>query len=215
MSMNSIVDIDDYSKYNFHLSAFDQRRPLCFTSQHMIFPLQMNEKGSRQFIYDKDGNAISSPRPLLMLCINKIITSDGLMQKLNENLISANLFTSLIRESIFFAEFSLVAHLIAIWPNTYLKLIDLISDEIINYDSLSKPLFTCGPTILDYVLLGILISKKCSKLKFIDFTGFHRDLKLTREIAHLPLLWMRPENRTVQTIQTKIKNRCRKYYLPF
>ena len=111
-----------------------------------------------------------------MLCINKIIFNDSLMHKLNENVISSNLFQVLIKEAIFFGEFSLVAHLISIWPNSYLKLKDLISNEIINFDSLSKPLFSCGPTILDYVLLGILISKPYSKLKVIDFTGFHKGL---------------------------------------
>jgi hypothetical protein len=91
-----------------------------------------------------------------MLCINKVIFNDNLMHKLNENVISSNLFQVLIKEAIFFGEFSLVAHLISIWPNNYLKLKDLISNEIVNYDSLSKTLFSCGPTILDYVLLGIL-----------------------------------------------------------
>lgn len=109
-----------------------------------------------------------------MLCINKIIFNDGLMQKLNEKVISANLFQILIKEAIYFGEFSLVAHLISIWPNSYLKVADLVSDEIINQDSLSKPLFSCGPTILDYILLGILITKPCSKLKTVDFTGFHK-----------------------------------------
>jgi hypothetical protein len=62
MSMNSVVDIDNYSKHNFHLSTYDQNRPLYFTSQHIVFPLQVTEKGARQFLYDQDGNAISSPR---------------------------------------------------------------------------------------------------------------------------------------------------------
>ena len=149
-----------------------------------------------------------------MLCINKIIFNDNLMHKLNDNVISSNLFQVLIKEAIFFGEFSLVAHLISIWPNSYLKLKDLISNEIVNYDSLSKPLFSCGPTILDYVLLGILITKPNSKLKIVDFTGFHKDLKISREICHLPLLWMKPENRTYQSIQAKIKFRSRMLF-PF
>ena len=147
-------------------------------------------------------------RSLLMLCVNKVIMNDKLMQKLNERSVSANIFSLVFKEAILFGEFSLIAHIISIWPNPYLKLSDIISDEIINMDTLSKPLFSCGPTILDYVLLGILISKPCSRLRTIDFTGFHKDLKLTREIAHLSLLWLKPENRNSQNIQTNIKSRC-------
>jgi hypothetical protein len=143
-----------------------------------------------------------------MLCINKIILNDNLMNKLNEKVVTSNLFQTLLHESIYFGEYSLVAHLISIWPNRYLKLSDLISNEIINYDSLSRPLYNCGPTVLDYVLLGILISKPYSKLKIIDFTGFCKDLKLTRDICHLPLLWIKPENRIYDQIQSKIKFRC-------
>ena len=137
--------------------------------------------------------------------------NDKLMQKLNERSVSANIFSLVFKEAILFGEFSLIAHLISIWPNPYLKLSDLISDEIINMDTLSKPLFSCGPTILDYVLLGILISKPCSRLRTIDFPGFHKDLKMTRDIAHLSLLWLKPENRNYQNIQNKIKSRCCKY----
>ena len=60
--MNSISDIDNYDSYNFHFSLYEQKRPLEFTSQYHAYPLQVNEKGTRQFIYDDDGNTICSPR---------------------------------------------------------------------------------------------------------------------------------------------------------
>lgn len=109
-----------------------------------------------------------------MLCVNKLINEDKALQRLNEKSVSSNIFNLVFKEAILFGEFSLIAHLISIWPTNYLKLSELISSEIINYDSLSKPLFPSGPTILDYVLLGILISKPNSRLKTIDFTGFHK-----------------------------------------
>jgi hypothetical protein len=109
-----------------------------------------------------------------MLCVNKLVTNDKLIQKLNEKTVSANIFNLVFKECILFGEFSLIAHLISIWPSSYIKVSDLISNEVINQDSLSKPLFSCGPTILDYIILGILISKPCSRLKTIDFTGFHK-----------------------------------------
>lgn len=37
-----------------------------------------------------------------------------------------------------------------------------------------------------------------------------QDLKLTREICHLPLLWLKPENRNYQTIYERIKYSCSK-----
>jgi hypothetical protein len=111
-----------------------------------------------------------------MLSINKIILNENLMHKLNEKFLAANLYITLIKEAIYFGEFTLIAHLISIWPYKTLKLSELISNEVINYDSLSKPVFTCGPTILDYVLLGILLTKSSSKLKIIDFTGFHKGI---------------------------------------
>ena len=119
--------------------------------------------------------------------------------------------------------FDKIAHLISIWPCSYLKLSDLISKEIINSDSLTKPVLFSnntnnnapgGPTVLDYVLLGVLITKTwCSKLKTIDFTGFHRDLKLTKEICHLALLWLKPQNRTLENIYQKIQSRCCKCFV--
>ena len=174
--MNSIADIDDYDNYSFHyLNKYEQTRPLQLTTQTYIYSLCINEKGNRQFIYDDStGKPVASPRSLLMLCVNKIINDDKILPKLNEKSVSANIFNLVFKEAVLFGEFSLIAHLISIWPNSYLKLSELISSEIINSDSLSKPLFSCGPTILDYVLLGILISRPCSRLKTIDFTGFHK-----------------------------------------
>ena len=218
MSMNSIADIDDYDNFNFHyINKFDQTRPLQLTTQSIIYKLSLNEKGSRQFVNDKSsGKPMASPRSLLMLCVNKIINDDKILEKLNEKaVVSANIFNLLFKEAILFGEFSLIAHLISIWPTNCIKLSELISQEIINNDSLSKPLFSSGPTILDYVLLGILISKPSSRLKTIDFTGFHKDLKLTREISHLSLLWLKPDNRTVQNIHDKIKSRCGRLLLTF
>ncbi len=108
----------------------------------------------------------------------------------------------------YIGELSIIAHLISIWPSSYLKLSDMISKETINIDSLTKPVFVNGPTILDYVLLGILITKPCSRLTTIDFTGFHFDLKLTKEICHLALLWLRPENRNFDQIYGRVKSCC-------
>ena len=176
--MNSIADIDDYENFNFHfVNKYEQERPLELTTQNFIYSLSLNERGTRQFVYDTtNGKPIATPRSLLMLCVNSIVTSDKLLHKLNDKTVSANIFNLVFREAILFGEFSMIAHIISIWPSYYLKISDLISHEIINCDSLSRPLFSCGPTVLDYVLLGILISRPCSRLKTIDFTGFHRGL---------------------------------------
>lgn len=60
--MNSIVDIDNYKEFDFHCTIYDLKRPLCFTTQHIVYPLQLTERGSRQFYYDSEGNTISNPR---------------------------------------------------------------------------------------------------------------------------------------------------------
>ena len=162
-----------------------------------------------------------------MLCVNNLVMSDKLTLKINVKSVSANIFNLVFKEAIFCGEFSLIAYLISIWPSHYLKLSELISNEIIDSDSLSKPLFSTGPTILDYVLLGILISRPCSRLRTMDFIEvylfltcminkifffesfyYQKDLKLTKEISHLCLLWMKPENRNYQNIHEKIKTRC-------
>jgi hypothetical protein len=208
--MNSTADIDDYDTTNFHFqNKFDQQRPLQLTTHTYTYRLRLTDKGTRQFIYDNtDKKPLATTRSLLMLCVNKLVMDEKLIHKLTKDNVSANIFSLVFKEAILFGEFSLIAHLISIWPNSYLKLSDLISSEIINAESLSKPLFNSGPTVLDYVLLGILISKSTSRLKTIDFTGFHKDLKLTREISHLPLLWLKPDNRHYKLIQNKIKSRC-------
>lgn len=211
MSMNSIADIDDYDKFNFHyVNIYEQTRPLKLTTQNNVYSLLINEKGNRQYVYDsKNGKPMASPRSLLMLSVNNIVTqSDRILKKLNERTVSANIFNLVFKEAIFCGEFSLISHLISIWPSSHLKLSNLISNEIIDSDSLSRPMFQSGPTVLDYVLLGLLISRPYSRLRTIDFTGFHRDLKLTKEIVHLPLLWIKPEERTYEKIYEKIKSRC-------
>lgn len=210
MSMNSIFDIDDYDTYNFHYqNKYEQTRPLELTTQTQIYNLLINEKGNRQFVYDRGtGKPIGSPRSLLMLCVNNLIQNDSLIQKLNEKTVSTNIFSLVFKEAVQFGELSLIAHLVSIWPCSCLKLSELISSEIISSDSLSKPLFQNGPTIIDYVLLGILITRSCSRLKTIDFTGFHSDLKLTKEICHLTLLWFSPRKRSFENIYSKIKSRC-------
>jgi hypothetical protein len=211
MAMNGIADIEDYDSFNFHYTnIYEQFRPLKQTTQTNVYSLLEDKKGNRQYIYDSEsGNPVASPRSLLMLCVNNIVTtSESSLQKLNERTISANVFQLVFKEAIFCGEFSLISHLISIWPSSYLRLSDLISNEIIDCDSLSKPLFASGPTVLDYVLLGLLITRATSRLRTIDFTGFHRDLKLTKEISHLALLWMKPENRTYEKIHQKIKSKC-------
>lgn len=211
--MNSISDIDDYDNYNFHYqNKYEQTRPLELTTKNQVYNLSINEKGNRQFIYDNNGKPISSPRSLLMLCVNNVVQNDNIMQKLNEKTVSTNIFSLVFKEAILLGELSLIAHLVSIWPSSYLKLNDLISNEIISTDSLSKPLFVNGPTIIDYVLLGILITRPSSRLKTIDFTGFHRDLKLTKEICHLTLLWFSPKHRKADTIYNKTKSFCCKFY---
>lgn len=62
--MNSIADIEDYDSYNFHyLNKYDQARPLQLTTQNYVYSLCLNEKGTRQFIYDdKSGKPVASPR---------------------------------------------------------------------------------------------------------------------------------------------------------
>ena len=64
MSMNSIADIDDYDNFNFHFgNKYEQTRPLELTTQNFVYSLHLNEKGSRQFIYDDaSGKPIASPR---------------------------------------------------------------------------------------------------------------------------------------------------------
>jgi hypothetical protein len=211
MSMNGIADIEDYDSFNFHsVNKFEQSRPLQITTQAIVYKLSLNEKGVRQFVHDKqNGKPIATPRSLLMLCVNRVINDDRVLKQLNEkSVVSSNIFYLIFKEATQFGEFSLIAHLISIWPSNCIRLADLISTEVINNDTLSKPLFSCGPTILDYVLLGLLISRPESRLKTVDFTGFHKDLKLTRDISHLSLLWLRPENRTYQYLHDNLKTRC-------
>ncbi len=209
MSMNSIADIDNYDSFNFHYTnIYEQKRPLRLTTQTNVYSLSVNAKGDRQYICDTHtGRPLASPRSLLMLCVNSIVSSESnILKDLSNETVSANVFGLVFKEAIFSGELSLISHLISIWPSSYLKLGDLIPNEIINADSLSRPLFSSGPTVLDYVLLGLLVTRKgASRLRTIDFTGFHRDLKLSKEVAHLPLLWIKPENRFCELINEKIK----------
>ena len=64
MSMNSIADVDDYDSYNFHYSnKYDQSRPMQLTTQNIVYTLDLNEKGYRQFIYNAvDNKPLASPR---------------------------------------------------------------------------------------------------------------------------------------------------------
>lgn len=61
--MNSISDIDDYDNFDFHyMNHYEQKRPLILTTPNSIYPLILNERGSKEFVYTPSGKPAASPR---------------------------------------------------------------------------------------------------------------------------------------------------------
>jgi len=193
--MNSLMEDIIYTSRNFSMNSWDELRPLQLTVRHVVWSLIRQEDGKVTYKTDADGQAISSPRSLAANCIQLINANEYLLVRCMTDLIPYDLWCSLLSEAIMCGEIHAVQYLVSSWPESYLRVLDILSPEDLCDDYLTTLCQEDGICLLDPLVLGILNLEKTSKLKIVDFTGFPKDRQISCEIARLPLLHMRPVER--------------------
>lgn len=145
------------------------------------------------------GTPIKSPRRLEQICANFLV-SETTFQALDH--LPNPLYPTLLTEAILFREPRPISALVSTWPETVLNVIDHVPMEDDLYDDYLTSLFEGHDdvTLLDCFVLGLLKLKKTSRLQLVDFRGFSGDRRLCKELLRLPVLWMDPAMRKVETL---------------
>lgn len=208
MSLTDVMDDIDYDTIRFNVNETQSRHPLWMTEAHFIYHLYRDATGVLNCHKDQSGEPVCSPRHLANLCMNKLVCDPGrVFGHMKARDMPGGIYPSLLSEAIFQRELHTINFLVSTWPTTVLDLQsampveDLSDDEILTTPVEEKD----GLTILDCVIYALLALRPESNLKMVNFSGF-TDRKLCRELSRLPLLWMHPDDRTVDRIH-EILNR--------
>ncbi|OWF55294.1 Leucine-rich repeat-containing protein 14 [Mizuhopecten yessoensis] len=196
------MDDIDYETIRFNVNESQSRHPLWMTEAHFIYHLYRDAEGVLSCHKDTSGEPVCSPRHLANLCMNKLVCDPGrVFGHMKARAMPGGIYPALLSEAIFQRELHTINFLVSTWPTTVLDLQsampveDLSDDEILTTPVEEKD----GLTILDCVVYALLALRPQSNLKMINFSGF-TDRKLSRELSRLPLLWMNPDDRTVDRI---------------
>lgn len=208
MSLTDVMDDVDYERQNFNENEALMQHPLWLTESHFVYHLYRSEDGHLEFQRDFEGEPLCSPRPLRELSMQKIVTKPGRMQKLKVYEIPSDLYPALLTEAIFQRSLQTVSHLVSTWPNTVLDVRGCLPPEDVTHSQyLTLPVETQeGMSLLDSLMIGLLNLKPHSRLKVANFAGFKNDRKLCRELARLPILWMKPSERQPGYIHSLLRH---------
>lgn len=206
MAMSSPMDYVAYDRVNFNCDYKSLRHPKTITERHFVYHLCTDERGFLMCQRDDQGQPIRSPRKLRNICINKLVTDQhcSVLSSVNVTLLPTNVYPCLLTEAVFLREPQAIEWTISTWPMHVLRLYDVIPPEdALEDDYLTVPFDGNEEvSLIDCIVLGLLKLKPVSNLKVVDFTGFDKDRKLCKELCRLPILWMKPEDRTVETIHS-------------
>ncbi|KAH9515162.1 hypothetical protein Btru_019382 [Bulinus truncatus] len=208
MAMTDAMDETDYSLVNFNkltdgshsFDSYDaslRRHPPWLTQGHFVYHLYRDGDGRLEFLKDRHGEPICSPRRLQDLCQFEMVSFPRLLQSLKLNSLPSDLYPSLITEAILQRQLRSIAYLISTWPFSHLHLQKVVPiEEMICNDYLTLPTEGVeGMSLMDSISIGLLSLKPHAKLKCINFTGFMHDRRLCRELLRLPIVWMKPVDR--------------------
>ncbi|ELU07771.1 hypothetical protein CAPTEDRAFT_193139 [Capitella teleta] len=209
--MTSAMDDVQYDSHDFLL---DPRQhippPTVLPEKHFLYHLHSVGGGSLpQAVRDTNGQFLCSPRRLRDICIHRLASEPvKLLQRVDHDLLPSNIFPLLLTEAISLREPLTIEWTVSTWPMRYLRVYDIIP-----YDDLLEPGYMTQPlsghiktSLADCFVLGLLKLRPEANLRHIDFSGFGKDRKLSRELCRLPLLWMKPSERTVETIHSNMTN---------
>ncbi|XP_060067284.1 leucine-rich repeat-containing protein 14-like [Ylistrum balloti] len=208
MSLTDVMDDIDYETIRFNVNETQSRHPLWMTESHFIYHLYRDAAGALNCHKDQFGEPVCSPRHLANLCMNKLVCDPGrVFGHMKARNMPGGIYPALLSEAIFQRELHTINFLVSTWPTTVLDLQSAMPGEDLSYDEiLTTPVEEKdGLTILDCVIYALLALRPVSNLKIVNFSGF-LDRKLCRELSRLPLLWMNPDDRTVDRIH-EILNR--------
>ncbi|XP_013385745.1 uncharacterized protein LOC106155432, partial [Lingula anatina] len=202
MSVTSAMDVIDYEVWNFNYDPHLFRHPLWMTSNHLKYRLYRDNLGVMHCLKDGEGRYIKSPRSLSDVCIYDIVCNLDILRQMQDPYLPLDLYPRLLSEAIYQRELHAIEYLIATWPQSVLKLYDVVPlEDQIEHDYLTTPIDgNEGTNLLDCIMLGLLNRQPQAMMQVIDFTGFEKDRKLCRELSRLPVLWMEPEDRTVNML---------------
>ncbi|KAK7087593.1 uncharacterized protein [Littorina saxatilis] len=199
MSLTDVMDEVDYGRHNFNENEALTHHPLWMTESHFRYNLERSEGGQLGIQKDAEGEPICSPRLLKELVMQRVVVRPSRMKKLDGFDIPSDLYPSLLTEAIMQRSLQTVSYLVSNWPNTDLDVYSVLPPEDFGTcQQLTTPFESPQPgglTLLDSFMVGLLNHKSHSKLKNINFSGFKHDRKLSRELARLPILWMKPSQR--------------------
>lgn len=204
MAMTHAMDYVPYERINFNVDYRSLRHPKTVTERHFVYHLCLDERGYLMCQRDGHGQPIRSPRKLRNICINKLVTDYSVLSKVNAQTLPSNIYPCLLTEAIFLREPQAIEWAVSTWPMHVLRVYDVIPlEDTLEDDYLTVPFDSNEEvSLVDCLVLGLLKLKPVSNLKVVDFSRFDKDRKLCKELCRLPILWMKPADRTVDNIHT-------------
>lgn len=200
---NPMYDVS-YDRMNFNFDVKEQRHPKHITERDFIYHLKKDERGYLVCERDANNEPIRSPRKLRSICVNRLVGDGCLLPRMNPDLLPTNVYPLLLTEAIFLREPQSIEWIVTTWPMKTLRVFDVIPrEDCLEDDYLTLPFEGNEEvSLVDCFVLGLLKLKPQSNLKLVDFTRFDKDRKLCKELCRLPILWMKPEDRTIEKIHT-------------
>jgi len=204
MAMTNAMHSVAYDKANFNFDIKKQRHPVHITERHYIYHLRKDAAGYLMCERDRSGQPIRSPRKLRSICLYKLIVDGTIMTLGNAQQLPTNIYPMLLTEAIFLKEAWAIEWVVSLWPMHVLRVYEMIPlEDCLEDDYLTLPFEgNKEVSLVDCFVLGLLKLRPESNLKIVDFTRFDRDRRLCKELCRLPVLWMRPADRTLENIHT-------------
>jgi len=205
MAMTNAMHCVLYEKADFNIDINTQRHPMYITERHYIYHLTEDEAGYLVCQRDRHGELIKSPRKLRSICLYKLVSDSSIILSChNARLLPTNIYPMLLTEAIFLKEPEVIEWVVSTWPMHILRVYEVLPlEDRLEDDYMTLPFEGNEEvSLVDCFVLGLLKLKPESNLKIVDFSRFDRDRKLCKELCRLPVLWMRPADRTVENIHT-------------
>ncbi|XP_076453381.1 leucine-rich repeat-containing protein 14-like [Babylonia areolata] len=210
MSLTDVMDDVDYERQNFNENEALAQHPLWLTESHYVYHLDRCPDGHLAFTRDFDGEPLCSPRRLSELVMQHVVVKPCRIKKLMGYEVPSDLYPALLTEAIFQRSLQTVSHLVSTWPSPALHVRSVLPPEDLGRcQQLTTPFDAAHPggmSLCDAFMMGLLNLKPHARLKLINFAGFKQDRKLCRELARLPILWMKPGDRQPGYIHSLLRH---------
>ncbi|KAL8615277.1 hypothetical protein ACOMHN_051769 [Nucella lapillus] len=210
MSLTDVMDDVDYERQNFNENEALAQHPLWLTEAHFVYHLDRCADGHLAFHRDFEGEPLCSPRGLKELSMQHVVLKTCRIKRLMGYEVPSDLYPALLTEAIFQRSLQTVSHLVSTWPSSVLHVRSVLPPEDLGgCQQLTTPFDPSQPggmSLCDAFMVGLLNLKPHAKLRVVNFAGFKQDRKLCRELARLPILWMKPGDRQPGYIHSMLRH---------